>query len=172
MSDRHATPRPVAVLVTLILLGGCAWVPEPPDSHTQAVAASQSGASESVTPPEKARTVPSANAPEVTKDTASDTAAETKPEAVKPTDCAASQPGQVIGLDEFYAATLKGDDNERLYISHAPGAEPGDSYGLAGDAVEAIATALDDTCTTWTWVKWPESDYRGWLPANSIEITQ
>ncbi|MEL6326086.1 MAG: hypothetical protein AAFQ61_04170 [Cyanobacteria bacterium J06626_23] len=172
MLHRHATPRPVAVLVTLILLGGCAWVPEPPEVETQAVAASQPGTSEPVTPPEQVSEEPPVNAPQVTYDNAPNASTETEPEAVNPSDCTDSQPGQVIGLDEFYAATLKGNDNEQLYISHAPGAEPGDSYGLAGDAVEAIATALDDTCTTWTWVKWPESDYRGWLPASSIEITQ
>ena len=72
-----------------------------------------------------------------------------------------SQPVQVIGFDEFYVAILKGEDEARLYISHALGAEPGDSYGLAGDSVEAlakplgtrIATALDDSCKSWTWVK-------------------
>ncbi|MEL6326404.1 MAG: hypothetical protein AAFQ61_05805 [Cyanobacteria bacterium J06626_23] len=162
MFHRLATRRPQTVLVTLFLLGGCAWVPESPGVNPPAVTAR-----EPVAPPEEASTVPSANAPQVTNDNAS---TETETEAVKPTDCAASNPGQVIGFDEFYVATHTGKDDARLYISQAPGAAPGDSYGLAGDAVEVIATALDDTCTAWTWVKWPASDYRGWLPSASVAI--
>ena len=91
----------------------------------------------------------------------------TEPEA---TGCNASKPGQIVGFDEFYAATLKGEEGARLYISTAPGAESGDSYGLAGDSVEAMATALDGNCTSWTWVKWSESDYRGWLVTSSVEL--
>ena len=30
--------------------------------------------------------------------------------------------------------------------------------------------ALDGNCTSWTWVKWAESDFRGWLVTSSVEL--
>ena len=69
----------------------------------------------------------------------------TEPEA---TGCNASKSGQIVGFDEFYAATLKGSEGARFYISTAPGAEPGDSYGLAGDSVEAMAKPLGTRIAT------------------------
>ncbi len=162
--------RHLRVVLFLLLSSGCSWIPAPPDDNTQAVTARQSEPQKRVAPPETASTVPSANAPQVVHDKTSNAAEESGQEAAIAKDCSTSKPGQVIGFDEFYAAKLKEGNAERLYISAAPGAEPGESYGLAGDSVEAIATALDDTCNAWVWVKWPNSNYRGWLPATAVAI--
>ena len=157
----QSTGRTHLVFLCLLLLPSCTWMPAPSDVNPQAAAAKQS-ASQPVTPPEETSATPPAHSPQV-----ANAVEETEPEA---TGCNASKPGQIVGFDEFYAATLKGSEGERLYISTAPGAVPGDSYGLAGDSVEAIATALDSNCTSWTWVKWSESDYRGWLVTSSVEL--
>ncbi|MEM1281593.1 MAG: hypothetical protein AAGG53_16575, partial [Cyanobacteria bacterium P01_H01_bin.152] len=140
-----------------------AWIPVPPDIQTQP--------SEPVDPvvlPAKASSVPPAQAPPVM----SQTSYATEPENADSTECQASKPGQIVGFEAFYAATLKGEATERLYISKAPGASPGQSYGLAGDAVEAMATALDNACQSWVWLKWPVSDYRGWLPATAVDLNR
>ena len=165
MPQNYTPQRTLAVFMSL-MVGACSWVPETPDVEPQAAPPPR------VTLPEDASLDPPAQAPQVKQaNTASPVTTEPEADVTQPTECEGS-PGRVIGLDAFYAATLQGDVGERLYISTAPGAVAGASYGLVGDEVEAIAIALDATCTSWTWVKWPASDYRGWLPTASVAIQQ
>ena len=171
MPQNYTPQRTLAVFVSL-MVGACSWVPETPDVEPPAVTPHPSATQSRVTLPEDGSPDPPAQAPQVKQaNTASPVKTEPEADVTQPTECEGS-PGRVIGLDAFYAATLQGDAGDRLYISTAPGAVAGSSYGLVGDEVEAIATALDATCTSWTWVKWPASDYRGWLPTASVAIQQ
>ncbi|MEO1095981.1 MAG: hypothetical protein AAFX01_13890 [Cyanobacteria bacterium J06638_28] len=159
----HPTGGRFSSVLCLLLTSGCAWIPVPPDIQTQ-----PSEPADPVVLPAKASPVPPAQAPQMTHNQA----AQAEPENADSTTCQTSKPGQIVGFEVFYAATLKGEAAARLYISQAPGASPGKSYGLAGDAVEAMATALDNACQSWVWLKWPESDYRGWLPATAVDLNR
>lgn len=139
----------IVITLSVIALSACSGTLELPNLNTQVDVASPN-----TTPP------------------TSDEATEPKANESIPQDCGASQPGKITGFDEFLPATLQGDKNQKLYISTAPGAQPGASYGVAGDEVEAMAIAFDNDCTAWTWLKWPESNYRGWLPSAVVELTQ
>lgn len=149
--------RRAGVVLSTLLLSSCSWVAGGNSPQPLQRSSIQSPEAPSLSPPAQA---PAAAAAAPTPDELETVAA----------TCTASKVGQVIGFEAFYTATLTGPASSRLYISRAPGAAPGKSYGLPGDTVEAIATTLDESCEPWLWLKWPESDFRGWLPAASVEI--
>lgn len=159
----HQRPRIILFLVLVALLpSSCAWIADSPSPNT-------STDQEEATPvelPGTANATPPAEAPTVVPADKEQTA----PEEAEADTCETSQPGQIIGFEEFYQATLKGDNSEKRFISAAPAAPPGKSYGIAGESVEAMAMTLDETCQPWYWLKWPDSDYRGWLPASAVQI--
>lgn len=85
-----------------------------------------------------------------------------------PIECTA---GVIAGLADYEVASLIGDVGKKIPISPWLGAAPGDSYGIVGDNVEVMASALvaqDGQCDRWVWVKWPQTGMKGWLPLSSV----
>lgn len=155
-----------ALLTTLVLGVTASCTPSPDEAVPKAGDATGTNGDEALTSMAESNDLPAEEETSPTQTSPFPTPPPSE-EVTATTEC---QVGVVAGLDEYIMAKLRGQD--RIAISPWIGAAPGQSYGIPGEKVEVLASALDEQCDRWVWVKWPESDLKGWLPISTISTEE
>jgi hypothetical protein len=74
---------------------------------------------------------------------------------------------------EWLAGTIVGEEaGSRVKVRPLPDMESDDgSYGLVGEAVAVLAEHITSSCVRWYKVRFPESQWVGWVQGAHIKIT-